>query len=177
MKHSTNSQPFQNDFNYVYQDFSCPIESAEDELAQLLDAHENDSISSPFFYRKDLSEIKIQIPSGWSIQVDDAKKIPSDKVRVTVFHLYEKADIALSLTDQSIILHALHVGGDFMVFNLVQTVNKKYASVFELNGAFGDSPTMILITPGERFKAAAKTFTLEEIPAAAAYLKSLAFGS
>ncbi|MFZ9695918.1 MAG: hypothetical protein ACO3AY_08595 [Chitinophagaceae bacterium] len=164
---------FQNDFNYVFSDFSCPIKSPVGELNRLLSEHEHNSTSAPYFLKDQITIVQTHLPYGWQVSIDNTHLIPPDKVRITIFNLYQSADVSINFTDQAIKLTALPVGGDFMVVN---PLTDDYEQILELNGAYGESVIQILITPGSSFNAIPLTVPSTEIEVATEYLKSLKVG-
>ena len=164
---------FQNDFNYVFSDFSCPINSPQSELKRLLSKHEHDSTSAPYFLKDQMTIVQTHLPYGWQLSTDNTHLIPPGKIRITIFNLYQSANVTINFTDRAIKLTALPVGGDFMVVN---PLTEEYEQILELNGAYGESIIQILITPGSSFNAIPLTVPTTEIEVATEYLKSLKVG-
>ena len=161
---------FQNDFNYVFSDFSCPINSPQSELKRLLSKHEHDSTSAPYFLIDQMRTLQTHLPYGWQVLIDNTHLISPDKIRITIFNLYQSANVSINFTDRAIKLTAIPVGGDFIV---VKPFTEEYEQILELNSAHGESIIQILITPGSSFNAAPLTVSAAEIEVATEYLKSL----
>jgi hypothetical protein len=164
----------QTDFNFVSQDFDIPVTNAKKKLLQLIEDHDGCSISVPYFKNNEKESIDKKMPKGWNLIVEESENIAPDKIRITVYNAYSKAKRAINKKIQPVTLKAKNIGGDYMIINQIEPEYiDAEKQILELDSATGNSPYMILITPGSKYKIEHKEFPIKEIDKALEFIKSI----
>ena len=162
------------DFNYVFQDFLIPINSVNAEIEKLIALHESDSRSVPFFLKADADQVSSNLPDGWAIEINQNQTVQPESIRIVIYNAYWHAERNLNEPHKSVMLNAQPLGGDFIIIDKIEVDGSDdYTDLLSLDGAFGNSPIMILITPGSAFKAHAAEFKLDELDQAVEFIETL----
>ena len=166
---------FQNDIGFVYRDIDQDIESLENVIKELMLQHRDESVAAPFFYNWELDDLRDQLPSSWSIEINEKLNIPSDKIRITVLNAYFDAgrhfdDYLEEFQGTNVKLTAEPIGcidlngEDNEEIVVITSIDAPYdeeneASLLECFYADGESPIKIAITPGKKWDFEPQTFS------------------
>ena len=167
---------FQNDVSFVYKDIDQDTENIREVIKELMMKHLEESVASPFFYDWELNELKEQLPENFSLEIDNKKEVPENKIRLTVVNAYFEAtrhfdeyldelddDSEVKLVAEPIGCIELN-GEENEGIVAITSIDAPYdeeneLSLLELSDASGDSPIKIAITPGSNFETEYRTFS------------------
>lgn len=166
---------FQNDLGFVYRDIDQNLENLENVIKELMLQHRDESVAAPFFYDWELEDLRGQLPSSWSLEINENLNVPKDKIRITVFNAYfdvsrhfddyleEFKGANVKLIGEPIGCIDL-VGEDNEGVVVITSIDAPYdegneATLLELFVASGESPYKVAITPGEKWDFAPQTFS------------------
>ena len=166
---------FQNDLGFVYEDIDQDSENLEDVIKELMLQHRDESVSAPFFYERELGDLRGQLPSSWSLEINEKLYVPKDKMRITVLNAYFDAschfdDYLEEFDTSNVKLIAEPIGCIDLTGEeserivVITSIDAPYdeengASLLECFEANGESPYKIAITPGEKWDFEPKTFS------------------
>ena len=165
---------FQNDLGFVYRDINQNLENLENVIKELMLQHRDESVAAPFFYDWELVDLRDQLPSSWSLEINEKLNVPKDKIRITVVNAYFDASrhfgdyleefegANVKLIGEPIGCIDL-VGEDNEGIVVITSIDAPYdeaneTTLLELFAARGESPYKIAVTPGEKWDFAPQTF-------------------
>ena len=167
---------FQNDLSFVYKDIDQDTENIREVIKDLMMKHLEESVAGPFFYDWELNDLKDQLPSNFSLEINKKKDVPENKIRLTVVNAYFEAtrhfeDYLDELDDDSEVkliaepIGCIELDGeeDEGVVTIT-SIDAPYdeeneLSLLELFDASGDSPIKIAVTSGRNFESERCTFS------------------
>ena len=167
---------FQNDLSFVYKDIDQDTEDIREVIKDLMMKHLEESVAAPFFYDWELNDLKDQLPSNFSLEINKKKDVPENKIRLTVVNAYFEAtrhfeDYLDELDDDSEVkLVAEPIGcieldgeedeGVVAITSIDAPYDEENElSLLELFDASGDSPIKIAVTSGRNFESERCTFS------------------
>ena len=164
----------QNDIGFVHRDIDQSLENLENVIKELMLQHRDESVAAPFFYDWELDDLRGQLPSSWSIEINEKLNVPKDKIRITVVNAYFDAsrhfvDYLDEFEGASVKLIGEPIGcinldgEDNEGIVVISFIDAPYdeeneAMLLECFSANGESPYQIAITPGEKWNFAPQTF-------------------
>ena len=143
-----------NDINFVFKEVPYPYKGTLDEaktlIRDLLNQHQNESISAPFFNEVDeLDQIKEELPDGWQIELDEDSRLPKSILRIAIYNYYEEVDRSSAGDFDSVKLKATNLFGYTWVVSDFEVADEANEDIpLELHSAKGDSPVRILLHGG-----------------------------
>ena len=162
------------DINYVSQDFSFPIKSVDKEIEKLIILHESESRSVPFFLKSDTQKVAQNMPNKWKLEINVNNAVKPESIRIVIYNAYWRAERNLNESYKSVSIYAIPIGGDFMIVDKIKVdESDNQTNLLSLERAIGNSPTMILITPGAGFKTNFTEFMAYEVDKAVEFIQML----
>lgn len=163
---------FQNDITFNYVDVSPGQSGLKETILKLIEDHETQSIAAPFFYMDELDLLKREIPEGWALAVDLSTVVEEDKIRISAIHRYNEACRQFDESIKVASLKGENIGGNLVALTAIESSSDEI-QLLELDSAWGDSPVVLLVTPGSYYGADYREFTLEDIDEAIDFVEKL----
>ncbi len=158
---------FQNDISFVYKDIEKNTTDLEAVIKNLLIKHLNEGVAAPYFYEWELDKLSGQLPSSWTLDINEKLDVPDEKIRLTIVNAYFEAERHFKgyldeFEDSDVRLIAEPIGvidltGEesesiIAITDIEAPYDEENAKdLLELSGAFGESPIKISVTPGSKY--------------------------
>ena len=126
-----------------------------------------ESVSAPFFYDYELSDLNNKLPSKWKLEIDENYNLKADQIRISLVNAYFNADrhfedYVEEFQNQDIKLTAERIGiidltgeedEDVVAITSIKAPFDKNngEELLELRGAFGESPIKLSFTLGSNY--------------------------